>query len=189
MDVGSESRLGRSPPLTSPAEWIKISSGSASGWMWLLAFASVTNRLPLLINTLFLSVKTFHQAVGQSHYWEHIQGWCSTAVPPSWPYQFLKYLKTFLLVGTVTALSPPIAPHHPTTCPRSSAVCRFMMSGTAGELPGSAHSHWLIPVSYLLLNIVSITPECICWLKSWNLRQWPYFHFTVSYSHQPTAYQ
>ena len=74
MDVGPESKLGQSPPLISPAEWTRISSGSSSGWMWVLAFASVTNRLPLPVNTLFLSVETFHQAVGQSRYWEHIQG-------------------------------------------------------------------------------------------------------------------
>lgn len=139
----------------------------------------------------------------QSRYWEHLQGWYHTAVPPSWPYQFLKYWNTFLLVGAVTVLSSPIAPHHPATFLRNSAVCSFMMSATAWELPGS---HCLTPVSYcnwraeisdndLVFFALSPTPtneqpiNNICFMKSYlllvenNQRQTPQevFNSLVSY--------
>lgn len=47
-------------------------------------------------------------------------------------------------MGAVTVLSSPIVPHRPATFLHNSAVCSFMMSATAGELPGS---HCLTPVS------------------------------------------
>ena len=70
-----------------------------------------------------------------------------------------KIFENFLTSGYSHCPESSHRTHHPTAFPRGSAVCRFMMSGIAGERPGSAHSHWLIPVSYLLLNIVSITPR------------------------------
>lgn len=168
MDIGSESLLGLSPPLMNPDEWTKVSPGLTLRWVQLLALASIFYARWLtgwLTNPIFCQ-HNFHDywniqlCYRESCFRKHIQGWCSTVAPPLWPYQFLNYWKTFLLLGHSLGLL--IVRYHLSTFLHISAIKRSLMSGTAWEPPGPAHSLWLIPDSYQLLNI-NILPVYICW--------------------------